>query len=322
MSVREPTVARERERRKAGVIDTLSAGYGTVNRHLWILAVPLLVDLFFWVGPRLTLAPLVQRSFGRLPTPSGLPADLLQSYQDYRDGLLRAGESFNLFSLLVNHIPGIPNLMSAREGTGSTTSVGDPLIALVLLLGLLVAGLGLASIYYLSIGGQLRGDGESAGLPWSQFRRTWRRLLGFLLLMLGVSVLFGLPVAALALLAGSASMSLLSFTMALFGVTWLWVQFYLFFVVDAVVISDVGPLQAIRNSVAVVKFNLGSTLALVVLIWVITMGMPIIWDAMAQSPAGTIAGILGNAYISSGLAAASMIYYRDRFAALNPGLRT
>ena len=40
-----------------GIIDTLSAGFQTVNRHLYLLLVPILLDLFYWLGPRLTVKP-------------------------------------------------------------------------------------------------------------------------------------------------------------------------------------------------------------------------------------------------------------------------
>ena len=45
------------------------------------MAIPVLLDLFFWLGPRLSLAPLVQQFFARVPVPTGLPSDLAQSYQ-------------------------------------------------------------------------------------------------------------------------------------------------------------------------------------------------------------------------------------------------
>ncbi len=315
--MREPGIARDKERGLTGVIDTLSAGYETVNRHPWILAVPVLVDLFFWFGPHLSLAPLVQRTVGRLSAPIGLSAEMLQAYQDYRDGLLRAGESFNLFSMLTTHFPGIPSLMSGREGLGPTAAMDNPWMALLLFLLLPVAGIWLASTYYVAVGRQVRGIDEDVGTLWGRVWRTWGRLLLFLLLALGVGMLFGVPLVVLAFVVGSFNSSLLGFLASLLWVTALWVQFYLFFVVDAMVISDVGPLQAIRNSVAVVRFNLGPTLGLVVLIWIIMLGMPIVWDAMAQNPVGIAAGILGNAYISTGLAVASMTFYRDRFLALN-----
>ncbi|MHB0871568.1 MAG: DUF7847 domain-containing protein [Chloroflexota bacterium] len=312
----EPTVARDKERGARGVIDTLSAGYETVNRHPWVIAIPVLVDLFFWLGPHLSLAPLVQRTVGRVAAPIGLSAEMLQAYQEYRDELLRAGESFNLFSLLTTHFPGIPSLMSAREGLGQTATMEDPWMALLLSLLLPIAGIWLASAYYVAVGRQVRGNEERVSTLWSRVGRTWRRLLGFLLLAIGAALLFGVPLVILAVVAGAVSSSLLGFLVTFLWVTAMWVQFYLFFVVDAMVISDVGPIQAMRNSIAVVKSNLGPTLGLVVLVWLIMLGMPIVWDAMAQNPAGVVAGILGNAYISTGLAVASMSFYRDRFLRL------
>lgn len=315
--MREPGLAKDKERGSTGVIDTLTAGYDTVNRHPWIVAVPVLVDLFFWLGPHLSLAPLVQRTVGRIAMPLGLSAEMLQSYQDYREWLLRAGESFNLFSLLTTHIPGIPSLMSGREGLGATVTLDSPWMALLLFLLLPIAGLWLASIYYVAVARPVRGIDEGAGTLWGRIWRTWGRLLVLLLLAIGVALLLGLPAVVLGVLVGTVNSSLVGFIAAFLWVTALWVQFYLFFVVDAMVISDVGPLQAIRNSVAVVRFNMGPTLGLVVLIWIITLGMPIVWDAMAQNLVGTIAAVLGNAYISAGLAVASMSFYRDRFLVLN-----
>jgi hypothetical protein len=309
-------LAREKERGSTGVIDTLSAGYNTVNRHPWIVGVPVLVDLFFWLGPRLSLAPLVQRTVGRIAAPAGLPADTLQTYQDYRDWLLQAGGSFNLFSLLTTHIPGIPSLMAGRDGLGATVALDSPWVVLLLFLLLPVAGLWLASIYYVGIGQPVRGVAESVGALWARIWRTWGRLLLLMLLAIGVVLFVGLPLMVVGMLLGALNGPIVGFFAAFLWVVALWVQFYLFFVVDAIVISDVGIAQAIRNSVTVVRFNLGPTMGLVVLIWIITLGMPIVWDAIAQNPIGTGVAILGNAYISAGLAVASMTFYRDRFLAL------
>lgn len=308
-------MARDKERGSVGVIDTLSAGYTTVNQHPWILAIPVLVDLFFWLGPRLSLAPLVQKIAARIAVPMDLPAEMAQGYQDYRDGLLRAGESFNLFSLLAAHFPGIPSLMVARDGAGSVTTVADPWAALLLFLMLPLVGMWLASVYYTVVAQPVRGS-EGAGGMWGRVWRTWGRLVLFLLFALGLGLLIGVPLMIVAAVAGAFNASLLGFLVAFISVIALWVQFYLFFVVDAMVISDVGPFKAIRNSVTVIRFNLGSTLGLVALILIISWGMPIVWDAVAQNEVGTAVAILGNAYIASGLAVASMTFYRDRFSAL------
>ncbi len=312
--MREPDIARDKERGAAGVIDTLSAGYETVNRHPWILAVPILVDLFFWLGPHLSLASLVRETLGRIAVPIGFSGEMAQAYQDYRDGLQQAGESFNLFTLLTAHFPGLPSLMAAKEGLGPTIAVNDPWMVLLLFLLLPILGLWLASVYYLGIGSQIRETADGAASLWGRVWRTWSRMIAFMVLAIGAGLLLGVPLLVLTLAAGAISSSLLGFIAAFLWVTALWVQFYLFFVVDAMVINDVGAIQAMRNSITVVRFNLGSTLGLVVAIWVIMLGMPIVWDTMSSNILGNAAGIIGNAYISTGLAVASMRFYRDRFA--------
>ena len=52
-----------------------------------------------------------------------------------------------------------------------------------------------------------------------------------------------------------------------------------------------------------------------VLTWLILAGMGRVWDLLAsdlQSPYGVVLGILGNAYVASGLIAAGMVFYTQR----------
>ena len=43
----------------SGLIDTIQSGFNTINRHLWLLLLPLVVDLFLWLGPQLTMGNVV-----------------------------------------------------------------------------------------------------------------------------------------------------------------------------------------------------------------------------------------------------------------------
>jgi hypothetical protein len=313
--VKEPTIARETEARVPSVFDTLSAGFRTVNRHPRILAIPVLLDLFFWLGPRLSLAPLVQQTFGS-ESSSGVACTLMEGYSGSEAGFIQAGESFNLLSLLAVHYPGLPSLMASVDTAGAVIGVGSAPVAMLLFLLLPVLGVGLASLYYVMIAQRVAGrEDESTARLIARSWRSWGRLLRFLMLLIGVSIAFGTPLVVLALLLGAAS-GLMNLAVTALWVAAIWAQFYLFFLVDAVVISDVGPIQAARSSVAVVRAYLRPTLGLVIVVWVITMGMPIVWDSLAGSVPGTLVGILGNAYIAVGLAAASMIYYRNRFATI------
>lgn len=319
--MREPTVARDRERGATGVIDTLSLGYATVNRHPWIVVIPILLDLFFWLGPRVSLASLVQRILDQTPVPTGFSEEMLQSYSTLQQSTVQSAQEFNLLSLLSTNFPGLPSLVAGKVGAGPVFELTGAAAAALVALFVALAGTWLASLYYTAIGGYVRGDGVNvAGLlktSWS----NWLRLASLLLLALFAALLVGVPVLVAVMLALSMVADAASLVVSFLWVAAIWVEFYLFFVVDAVVISDAGPLRAIRSSFRVVRHNLGASLGLIVLVWLIMLGMPVVWGAMLDNPITAVMAILGNAYVSTGLAAASMIFYRERFGALRTGVR-
>ena len=78
------------------------------------------------------------------------------------------------------------------------------------------------------------------------------------------------------------------------------------------------PVRAALNSIRVVSSSFWSSLGFIIITWVIMSGMGLIWGSLARAPAGQAVAILGNGYIESGLAAASMLFYRNRIARLTP----
>src|SRR5215207_6100157 len=86
-----------------GVIGSLKAGFDVVSSHVILILVPLAVDLFLWLGPRLNvsdaLGPLYRILFDQVQRGLTSPDDLkrLVQFQDlFNDGLQR----FNLVSLI------------------------------------------------------------------------------------------------------------------------------------------------------------------------------------------------------------------------------
>ena len=112
----------------------------------------------------------------------------------------------------------------------------------------------------------------------------------------------------------AAASTIITGIVAMLGLT---AQLYLFFAPEAIFISRVGPIQAIRRSVAVVHAGVWSALTLAILVTVILIGMGQLWISLAgQASWGLALGIVGNAYIASGLVAASMLFYRERMEIL------
>jgi hypothetical protein len=136
--------------------------------------------------------------------------------------------------------------------------------------------------------------------------------------MLGVALLFGVPLAIVLGSAAAVSRDLLSMGMFIVSIAVMAVVLYLAFALDAVFVSRVGPLQAVKNSVAVVRASFWATVMLLSLVLVILMGMSRVWELLASvAPWGMYLGILGNAYVATGLLAASMAFYRDRYVRLS-----
>jgi hypothetical protein len=304
---------RDRERGATRVVDTLSRGYAVVNKHPWVLVLPILLDIFFWMGPRLSIAPLVQSVMSRVPTPDGLTEEMLQSYSSLQQSTTQIAESFNLFSLLSTSFPGLPSLMAGKEAASQSIDLASASSAATATLLLIVAGSLLGALYYTSVAQAVREERSGLlGAAWL----NWLRLMGLLLLAIVVTTGLAVPIIGIVLLIATVLPAAVGLVGSFLWVTGIWVMFYLFFVVDAVVISGAGPFRAIRNSFAVVRYNLGPSLGLIILIWIITLGLPIVWGSMLDNPITATMAVLGNVYVSTGLAAASMIFYRERFAAL------
>src|SRR5512146_2666958 len=86
-----------------GVFGSLKAGFDVVSSHVLLILIPLLLDLFLWLGPRLSVSkamgPLYGAVFEQVQQNLKSPADLqrLTTFQQLFDELL---QRFNLVSLI------------------------------------------------------------------------------------------------------------------------------------------------------------------------------------------------------------------------------
>jgi hypothetical protein len=327
--VREPSLARHRTR-LTGVIDTLSAGYEVVNRHPWIILIPILLDVFLLLGPQISAGRLVSNELNRLVPlgPGGASIRMLDQAQQ-RD-LVEWFEGVNLLAALAPSavsVVGVPSLVAMLGIRDPLRSIPVETIggALAIVFGALLSGMLIGSLYYAILAQEVRDGAVSLARLVGQTLRSWVRVLLYLLLLSGLGLLFGVPVGVMAVGAAMISPTLGSLALSAVMMALVWVGLYLFFVPNAIFVSQVGPLQAIKNSVAVVRVSFWAAAAIVVLITLVLLGMGRVWELASESitgPWGLGLGILGNAYIASGLIAASMRFYRERIDALGSKQQT
>ncbi len=307
--------------RLPSLVETISLGFGVVNRRLWVLIIPVVLDVLYWLGPRLNVQPIVQQfvdmsqTFGQ----QTLDAEALQLWQT-------VGTQRIPFDLGQLGLPRQTNLFAPKYINVLTPALNLPnppiqppvwvIDNLAVLLGIqllaLLGGLFCTSIYLVTLADVVR-DAQAG----SWLRRCLR---GFGVIVVIASVFIGIGLVIVVplslvitfalLLSPLLAQLLVLATLALL----IWLFFTASFSFDAVVITDQGPLRALLSSLYIVQRSFWSAAALFLVSWVILEGMSLVWQPLATTTIGLAIAIAGSAYISTGLAAAHLIFYRDRLS--------
>ena len=317
--------------RPAGLIDTLQAGFNAVNRNVWLLVFPIAIDLFLWWGPQPAAGPILERWLAQAP-PSQLSAALGQGFEENRRASLeqlRRGEGaarYNLLSFLAP--PLAPPLMGVPvfqpRGEGPVLPLDSPGSAAAVILAALVLGLTLSTLFYGLLAQGVRDGRAALGRFLPDFAQLTLWLVALFLLFVGAVIFAVGPLAALYIATQSmgpqsVASGLASVLAAVFVGVGLWAFVYLFFTPHALYVNRVPPLIALQNSIRVVRHNFWSAVGLMLLMLLISIGLSVLWQQLAVSvrTAGVAMGMVGHIYISAGLAAAGMTYYKERFDRLD-----
>jgi hypothetical protein len=249
-----------------------------------------------------------------------LPAE----YGDYQALLQQTVSGFNLFALAGLYLPSLVVRLDATP-LGSLTAdlaMNSPVAFGIAAVAIFLAGLWVACLYLGLIAQVVRNGETDLKVMASAVWRYWRRLIAFLLLVAGLLTLAALPFGMVYLMLSQVSPSAAEILGFMVQIALIWGLVYLFFAVEALLLSDVGPIQAVRLSVVVIAGNFWAAITLIGLTFLISLGLPIAWQLIATTPAGLAVGIIGNAYIGTGVAAAGFLFYQERLERLKATVRT
>ena len=298
----------------------MGRGFETVLSHISLIALPLLLDMFLWLGPQLSVAPLIAEVGVLLEVQlrsSDIPYEM---YETVQNTLVDVGESLNVFGLLSTAPLGVPSMMVASVSGG--TPLGSELRIPVtsgaslfgLTVGLSVAGLFLGTMFFGPIARQVLPeavrwtDEQYLALLWS----PRLRLIGFACAVLLAMLLFGFLKAMLSALLSMLHAVLGGMATSLGIAFWLWALFFVAFTVHGVVMHNRNLLPALRNSLRLVRWNMPAVIGLFVLIIVLSWGLGFLWSLPPGDSWLLLAGITAHAFVATGVVAATFHFYQDR----------
>jgi hypothetical protein len=306
--------AKKTEKKPLGVVESLSNGFDLILQNPWILLVPIALDFFLWLGPQINVKPIFQQTLTLLlaAVPPDAPAETMQSIETLQGLLQTAGDSMNLFGVLAT---GMPTVIGVEP---PTTNVPRTLFVVndgILLLGLL-ALLGLGGVLLMSAYLELMAQPVRKQTGMSPLIARWfSSFLNLILLalLIGVALMtLMIPVSLVAGVFSLASQELGSFVLLGGLLLIFWALLYLAFAIPAIFVSRANAPQALLNSIRVFRFNFWSAIGLIFIVYLVRTGFAIVWQFFDNNTWGVVFSVIANAFLSSGLLAAEMLFYNDR----------
>jgi len=197
----------------------------------------------------------------------------------------------------------------------SATPFGAPLTIelesgstiLIWLLVFLVIGLFIGSVYFSLVANAVGGKDQPLYLD-RILKQTGQSF--FLSLILGTAVaLLALPVSCLLSSIMLIIPSLGTFPFILMGMIAVWVILPLAFSPHGIYLNELKATKSIVTSVRLVRSLMSATGSFFMLLIFIGYGLDVLWSTPEANNWMLLVGIIGHAFVSTGLLAASFIYY-------------
>ena len=294
------------------VVDVIAEGLSLIVTRPWLMLVPILLDVVIWLGVKIEPSALINELIDLVDDSTIADTeDVISTMQDLGDSnmtqlaalfvpsMLSGGGDADIYQLFDQRI--------WTPGAGAVVLVGFGLV--------FVASL-LAMVYTVPIANAIIGRKLSIGGNVALIVRAWARMIAFIVLCLGALMAIIVPTAIMSVIFAP----LLPLVTSILMIGAIAALLFFYFVFDAIVIADVGPLKAVRMSVEIVRRNMRAVLGLVLASLLLTTGIPEIVSGMLGSLPGLVLAVLLQAVIATGATAASMFFFVDRLRQWQPGL--
>lgn len=316
----------------AGVIDTIADAATFVLQRPWLMIVPLLIDVVLWLVLKVSMGPVLD-NLARMMETSQVEgsAQIIDQLEQFGDEImisdyLGAFVPGLLTGMSLDTIMGILMLFVAPDGFGvpradlyepwqngifdTIVPASGASVSLVWLGVMLLSSIAMI-IFRVPIVRAIRGTRPTA--IGNEMVRGWFAFLLYLVLLLVIAAVALVPLAIMSVLVPVLGLSVAfvtSFALLIFGGM---LGVYSFFAVDAILVHRTSPINGFRMSYAVGKAYFGQVARFAITSIFVMLATLRLWSELAGSAPGFIIALIGSAFIGTVLAAASVMFYTDRF---------
>lgn len=293
-----------------GAVKALVSGFNAIAANIAVILLPVALDLFLWLGPRLNanalLAPIMQAlPEVRAQVPVEQAKIFTQMLTEFYNG-------FNIFSVLRTFPLGVFSLMSVNIsvksplGTRPGLDTGGWLAAIGLILLLTLLGWIAGSFYFRAVSRVALKTTAASGWFHTVLHATL--LSGFWMLFFAFA---NLPLFIFLWLISLLSGLVRTILIVLLAVPISWAVLTIFFSFYGIFSDGQNAFVSTRNSLHMLRYGLPPLGWFTMMALVINQGMDLLWRIPPAESWMAGIGILGHAFISTSLLAASFIYYRE-----------
>ena len=298
-----------------GIISSLKSGFDITANQIGIIILPVLLDVFLWLGPQLRIEKLLRlllAQFSSLASENLIPAAELQRMQEIMNELLTT--NINLYSVLRTLPIGVSSLMGLS--IPGKTPLAEPNVQQVetafsffLWIGVLTfVGWVLGSFYFAWVA-KVSLQNENHNLPW--FGKVILQAILLSMLWVIVLITFGVPLLLVFSIFMQINASLAQVALIFSALFAMWIIVPIFFSAHGIFVKRENLFRSMISSFNLSRFTLPTSSFFVICVVVLSQGFNILWLTPSTSSWMMGISILGHAFITTSLLAASFIYYRD-----------
>jgi hypothetical protein len=300
-------------------IPALVSGFNLVASKVYLLALPIALDLFLWFGPHFRLKtllyPTIQEIFSNQPN-AGTDATAMFATMTQLWGMIL--DHFNLLTLLSALPVGVPSLMAGilpnqnPLGLPPAFEIASWNQALSGWLLFAILGLVLGCFYFSLVS---RATAHTAE-PFSFAHAVWEvmQVFGMTLMLLALMFVFSIPIMIISVVLGMINPGIAQVAVLVCSFLLLWVLLPLVFTPHGIYVNHQNAFRSMLISGSLVRSMFPGVALFLLSAIILAQGLGYLWRLPPENSWFMLAGIFGNAFIGTGLLAASFIYYRSAAA--------